>query len=116
MVIETARKLGREVRKTKEFRNYRKAKAALEKDKELLRTIGQLEEKKRRIEERLSKGEPIEVSEKREVKELEEKLAESKVFTDYFRVQSDYLELMRKVDKAITEGMEEKSESKKSKE
>ncbi len=116
MVIETARKLGREVGKTKEFRNYRKAKRALEKDKELLRTIGQLEERKRTIEEKLSKLEPIEVSEKREIKELEEKLAASKVFSDYVRAQNDYLELMRKVDAAITEGMEEKSESRKSKE
>jgi len=106
MVIETARKLGREVGRTEEWKNYRKAKEALEEDKELLRAIGLLEEKRENQNEKLAKGEPVEVADKREVKELEEKLACSKVFADYMRAQKEYLELMRKVDEAITEGLE----------
>ncbi len=113
MVIRAAENLGREVGKTEEWRNYKKAKEALERDKELLRTIGLLEEKKRKLDEKLSGGGPVEVEEKREVRDLEEKLGKSKVFADYISAQNEYLELMRKVDEAITKGMEEQPKSKK---
>lgn len=109
MVVETARKLGREVRKTEEWKNYRKAKEALEKDKELLKSIALFEEKKSKLDEKISKGGPVEVEEKRQVRELEETLSKNKVFLQYMEAQSGYLELMGRVDRAITEGLEGKS-------
>ena len=113
MVIETARKLGREVRKTEEWKNYREAKEVLEKDKELLRTIALLEEKRSKLDEKMSKGGPVEVEEKKQVRELKETLSKNEVFLQYMEAQNRYLELMGKVDRAITEGLEGKSKKSK---
>jgi cell fate (sporulation/competence/biofilm development) regulator YlbF (YheA/YmcA/DUF963 family) len=111
---ETARALGKMMKESAEYRRFIRASDAFAEDEELkkmLETLGQME---KAIEEKMRKGTPVEVEEKREVGELRKKTRGHPKYAEFLEAQSEYLVLLKRIDDAVNEaaGAEAGSEGK----
>lgn len=111
-IIKKAEKLGEEIGKSKLWRDFLKARDAFKKDEKLQKLLKELREKQQQHEEKLNKGAPIEVEEKKALKSLEQQISSSKVFMEFVSCENKYLSLVKKIDEAIKKGTDEESTNK----
>ena len=113
-IVNKAKQLGKTIGKSKVWKDFKKASEKFKKDEQVQKLLVELRTKEREQEEKLKKGMPIEVSEKQEIKRLEEELSQNEFFLNFVTCENRYLALLEKIEKAIKEGSEEtvKSEEK----
>jgi cell fate (sporulation/competence/biofilm development) regulator YlbF (YheA/YmcA/DUF963 family) len=112
-IIKKAEKLGKEIGKSKLWKDFVKARDAFKEDEKLQELLKELQEKEQQQEEKLNKGVPIEVEEKKALKNLEQEISSSKIFIEFVSCENKYLSLVKKIDEAIKKGTDEESKDKK---
>ena len=106
-IMKAAGRLGKEIGKSKIWKDFRKASEGFRSDKEIQELLQALREKEKAHSIKLEQGLPIEVDEKREIKEIEEKLSANAIFMEFIACENRYLALMGNIDRAIKEGTDE---------
>lgn len=109
-ILKAARKLGKEIGKSRIWKDFRKASEQFRKDEEIQKLLEELREKEKVQSVKLEQGMPIEVSEKRAIKEIEETLSSNAVFLAFIECENRYLALMGNIDRAIKEGTDQVEE------
>ena len=115
-ILKAARKLGKEIGKSKIWKDFRKKSEDFKGNQELQQLLMELREMEKAQSEKLEKGIPVEVDEKRELREIEERISNNGAFVEFMACENRYLALMAQIDRAIKEGTdkEEEKETKKS--
>ncbi len=103
-ISKAAVKLGEGIGKSKIWKDFRKARESFKNDQEVQELLHALREKEKIQSEKLEHGVPIEVEEKHEIKEIEEKLSGNAIFLEFVACENRYLALMANIDRAIKEG------------
>ena len=103
-ISKAAVKLGEGIGKSKIWKDFRKARESFKNDQEVQELLHALREKEKIQSEKLEHGVPIEVEEKHEIKEIEEKLSGNAIFLEFVACENRYLALMGNIDRAIKEG------------
>ncbi|MEM1099809.1 MAG: YlbF family regulator [Planctomycetota bacterium] len=73
----------------------------LDADTDAQRLMNDLNRHNQTLAEKQTKGEPIEVDDKRKLQELQQNVAMNSILRDLQMAQMDYVDLMRKVDERI---------------
>jgi cell fate (sporulation/competence/biofilm development) regulator YlbF (YheA/YmcA/DUF963 family) len=100
---QTARELGKMMKESAEYTRFTQASEAFAEDEDLKKMLETLAKKEKAIEEKMQKGVPVEVEEKREVGELREKTREHPTYAEFVDAQSEYLALLKRVNDAVNE-------------
>ena len=83
----------------------------LQDDTEAQRLMTDLNRHMEKLGEKESKGQPIEVADKKTLEELQHKVMAHSLLSQFQMVQMDYLDLMRQVDQIISGGGQEAPEA-----
>jgi cell fate (sporulation/competence/biofilm development) regulator YlbF (YheA/YmcA/DUF963 family) len=100
-IIADAAALGKKIANHEKMLRFVAAVKAVQGDSEAEGLLKRFREKSREIETKASQGKPVEVSEKREVADLEKKVASNDKIKEMIRCEADYLDLMRRINDAI---------------
>lgn len=100
-VLEMAKRLGRSVAESPAAAAMRAARKEMEGQADLKQAIEEYQKQAGKIARLEREGKPVEVEEKRRLRDLNEKLVASDVFKRYTAAQVDYIDLMRKVNDTI---------------
>jgi cell fate (sporulation/competence/biofilm development) regulator YlbF (YheA/YmcA/DUF963 family) len=103
-ILKAAGRLGEEIGKSKIWKDFRKASERFKNDPKVQELLEALREKEKAQSIKLEQGLPIEVEEKRSIRELEEKLRANEVFVKFIECENRYLALMGNIDRAIKGG------------
>jgi cell fate (sporulation/competence/biofilm development) regulator YlbF (YheA/YmcA/DUF963 family) len=103
-ILKAAGRLGEEIGKSQIWKDFRKASECFKKDTEVQELLRLLRDKEKARSIKLEQGLPIEIDEKREIKEIEEKLSANGVFLEFIACENRYLALMGNIDRAIKAG------------
>lgn len=106
-IEEVARSLGKMLKDSTEYREFRRTSDSLEKDEKLMSLINSVSEKEKAISEKMDKGIPVEVEEKRDLKELKGKVQTHAVYAEFLKAEKAYFALMKKVNDAMNEALED---------
>ncbi len=109
MITDLAKQLGKALGETQEYKTFQEKSKIIEKDKELQKLLKTLNEKKIEIDKKLRTGKPVEPEEKREIKDIEDKLRNNKTFMEFARAQESYFNILNKINQAMAEGTKEVS-------
>jgi cell fate (sporulation/competence/biofilm development) regulator YlbF (YheA/YmcA/DUF963 family) len=112
-ILKAARKLGKEIGKSQIWKDFRTKSEDFKSDGELQQLLVALREMEKAQSEKLEKGIPVEVDEKRELKGIEEKISRNGVFVEFIACENRYLALMTQIDRAIKEGTDKQEEKEK---
>jgi len=102
-----ARALGKMLKKSTEYKEFKKTSDSLEKDEELMSLINSVTEKEKAMNEKMDKGIPVEVEEKRELKELKGKVRAHPVYSEFLKAEKAYFILMKRVNDAMNEALKD---------
>jgi cell fate (sporulation/competence/biofilm development) regulator YlbF (YheA/YmcA/DUF963 family) len=105
-VLEIAAKLSRAIATSKRFTDLRKAEKAVIEDDPSLKLLAARDEIARKVAEKESKGEPIEVADKRELASAQEAVKMSALLSELSRSQADFQEMLNLVNSKITSALE----------
>ncbi len=105
-ILKKAEELGEAIRKSNEWKGFRKASEELKKNKSVQEQLKSLQEKEKLQDTKLKEGKAIEVSEKQEIKTLEKEISESSTFREFVKSENIYISLMEKIERAIKQGTE----------
>ena len=100
-IIKAATELGRLIGKHKAASRMEKALKTLQGDKQAQQALNSYNQLVTRLAQKEAMGQPIEVSEKRELEKVQGLLAHDLTLREFQLAQMDYLDLMRSVDEAI---------------
>lgn len=100
-IIEFASKLGAAIASHERYKTFREAEEQLKKDNEAKEFSEALEKQNIKIQELEKDLKPVEVEDKKKLQQLKEKLAANKSIQEFLKVQTDYVELMTKVNEQI---------------
>lgn len=109
-VRDAAVSLGRLIASSDAFVRLRAAESAVRADQATGDLIEALEGQRRKIAELEEQRKPVEVSDKHEMKRLNEQAQGNELLQDLLRAQADYVAMMNRVNGAIREAMESGSE------
>jgi cell fate (sporulation/competence/biofilm development) regulator YlbF (YheA/YmcA/DUF963 family) len=101
-ILDAARALGKQIQGHDVARRLETALRALQQDVEAQRVLADYNRHLTALGEKESAGRPIEVADKRKLEELQQKVIMSPKLQQFQMAQMDYLDLMRKVDEAMT--------------
>jgi len=101
-IIEAANQLGHFLKKNDIVIRFKELSEKLDKDKESQKLINEFMEVSRAYHEKETKGEAIEVEDKRLMTELSEKVKQNDLLTEFFATQSYYMALMQQVNEVIS--------------
>ena len=101
-IISAAEALGKLIARHDATVKFEAAVKKLRDDAEAQRALNDFNRHMAALSEKESKGEPIEVEDKRKLERLQEAVIGNEVLRTFQMVQMDYLDLMRKVDEAIS--------------
>jgi len=100
-ILEIASKLGAAIVNHNRYKMFKEAEEQLKKDDEAKEISEELEKQSRKIY-ALEKGlKPVEVEDKKKLQQLKEKAASNQSIQKFLKVQTDYVEMMTKVNKRI---------------
>jgi len=102
-IIRTARDLGKRISTHEAAKKFEQTLRALEKDQDAQRALNDYHRHVQSIAEKEANGKPIEVADKRRLQELQGQMATNAILREFQMAQMDYLDLMRKIDDAMTE-------------
>ncbi|MHC4139664.1 MAG: YlbF family regulator [Planctomycetota bacterium] len=100
-ILEIASKLGAAIANHNRYKMFKEAEEQLKKDDEAKEISEELEKQSRKIHELEKNLEPVEVEDKKKLQQLKEKVASNQSIQKFLKVQTDYVELMTKVNKRI---------------
>ena len=106
-IEESARALGKMLKESTEYKEFRKTSDSLEKDEELMSLINSVTEKEDAMNEKMDKGIPVEVEEKRDLKELKGKVQAHHVYAEFLKAEKAYFVLMKRVNDAMNEALKD---------
>ena len=107
MIIKLAKQLGNAIGEIQEYKTFQEKSKVMEKNKKLKELLKTITEKKIEIDKKLRTGQPVEPDEKREIKDIEDKLKDSKTFMEFAQAQEAYFNILNKINEAMTEGIKE---------
>ena len=100
-ILELASKLGAAIANNKRYKMFRDAEEQLKKDSTAKEISEELEKQSRKIYELEKDLKPVEVEDKKRLQHLKEKVASNQSIQKFLEAQTDYVELMSKVNKCI---------------
>ncbi|MAE63410.1 MAG: hypothetical protein CMJ18_03990 [Phycisphaeraceae bacterium] len=100
-IIKAATELGELIADHPAAKKFADAVQRIREDTDAQRVLNDFNRQVRTIQEKEVKGDPIEVSDKRRLEELQDAVIQSRVLRDFQMVQMDYIDLMRRVDEAM---------------
>ena len=100
-ILEIASKLGAAIVSHNRHKMFKEAEGQLMKDDEAKEISEELEKQSRKIHELEKDLKPVEVEDKKKLRQLKEKVASNQSIQKFLKVQTDYIELMTKVNKRI---------------
>ena len=110
-ILQIASKLGAAIASHNRYKMFKEAEEQLKKDDEAIELSEELEKQSRKIHGLEKDLKPVEVEDKKRLQQLKEKVASNQSIQNFLKVQTDYVELMTKVNKQIeSEFMTEKGQ------
>ncbi len=103
-ILDVATKLGRLLDEHPAMKKYRGLLKAIREDTEAQRLLADYTRQMDTIAEKESNGQPIEVEDKRRLSDLQGQVAMHPKLREMQVAQMDYIDLMRKVDEAMSSG------------
>ena len=100
-ILEIASKLGAAIANHNRYKVFKEAEKQFKKDGEAIEISEELEKQSRKIHGLEKDLKPVEVEDKKRLQQLKEKVASSQSIQNFLKVQTDYVELMTKVNKQI---------------
>lgn len=100
-IIADAAALGKKIAAHPTMKAFIDAVNALKADSEAESLLKKYQVKSREIDTKASQGKPVEVDEKRELAELQHKVAGNDKIKAVSRCETDYLDMMRRINEAI---------------
>ncbi|MCB9854958.1 MAG: YlbF family regulator [Phycisphaerales bacterium] len=100
-IIADAAALGKKIASHPKMKAFVASVDALKADGEAESLLKKYQEKSREIDTKASQGKPVEVDEKRELADLQKKVASNDKIKAMIRCETDYLDLMRRINDAI---------------
>ena len=100
-ILEIASKLGAAIANHNRYKMFKEAEKHFKKDGEAIGISEELEKQSRKIHGLEKDLKPVEVEDKKRLQQLKEKVASSQSIQNFLKVQTDYVELMTKVNKQI---------------
>jgi cell fate (sporulation/competence/biofilm development) regulator YlbF (YheA/YmcA/DUF963 family) len=101
-IIDMAARLGKAIARSPQAETLRKARAAMNAQNDVMQLLRDFQKQSERIAELQENDKPIEVEEKHKLDELHEQLLAKDVFKSFTAAQVEYVDLMRKVNEAIS--------------
>jgi cell fate (sporulation/competence/biofilm development) regulator YlbF (YheA/YmcA/DUF963 family) len=101
-ILNAARELGKLIRTHDAAGKFEASVAALQKDVEAQRVLNDYNRHLNSLAEKEASGRPIEVDDKRKLDQLQQKVIMNPLLQKFQMAQMDYLDLMRRVDEAMT--------------
>lgn len=101
-ILRKARELGELISQHESARKLEDVLKRLEQDAEAQRALNDYNRHLQTLSEKQQQGQPIEVEEKHRLETLQRQVVMSPVLRDFQTAQMDYVDLMRKVDEAMT--------------
>lgn len=101
-IMKAARALGEQIAQHPAAAKFHQVVEKLEKDVEAQRVMADYQRLIQKLGEKEAQGQPIEVSEKRQVEQLQGSVMRNPLLQQLQMAQMDYLDLMRQVDEAIS--------------
>jgi len=100
-ILEIASKLGAAIANHNRYKMFKGAEEQLKKDDEAKEISAELEKQSRKILELEKNLKPVEVEDKKKLQQLKERVASNQSIQKFLKFQTDYVELMTKVNKRI---------------
>ncbi len=100
-ILEIASKLGAAIANHNRYKMFKDAEEQLKKDDEAKEISEELENQSRKIHKLENDLKPVEVEDKKRLRPLKEKVASNQSIQKFLKVQTDYVELMTKVNMRI---------------
>ncbi len=100
-ILELASRLSAAIANHKRYKLFREAESRLKKDIEAKEISEELEKQSRKIYELERDMKPVEVEDKKKLQQLKEKVASNQSIQEFLKAQTDYVELMTKINKRI---------------
>ncbi len=100
-ILEIASKLGAAIANHDRYKKFKEAEEQLKKDDEAKEISEKLEKQSRKIHELENDLKPVEIEDKKKLRQLKEKVASNQSIQKFLKVQTDYVELMTKANKRI---------------
>ncbi|TET23993.1 MAG: YlbF family regulator, partial [Candidatus Cloacimonadota bacterium] len=86
-VLKQAKKLGETIGNSEVWIDFKKAREVFKGDEGVQKLLTELREKEKKQAEKIEKGQPIEVYEKKEIQKLEEQLSQNKNFMEFLNYE-----------------------------
>ena len=102
-IVAAARELGKLIETHEAAKKFAQALEKLEADVEARRVMDDFNRQLAAIAEKEQSGKPIEVEDKHKLQELQNKITRNPLVQQFQLAQMDYLDLLRKVDEAMTQ-------------
>jgi len=100
-ILEQARRLGDLIRQHPRYRRLREADARVRADKAATDALEAYNKAAVAIQQKESRGEPVEVEEKRNLERLRDTVASNEAVKAFSMAQADYAEMMRRMNETI---------------
>lgn len=101
-ILDDARKLGEKIAGHDVAKKLESALKALDGDQKAQRALNDYNRHLQSIAEKEQSGRPIEVEDKKKLRDLQNAVVSSPTLRDFQIAQMDYMDLLRKVDEAMT--------------
>jgi len=106
-ILELAERLGKAIAESPQARNMLAAGDALREQKDVAGLLGEFQAQSDKITQLENEQKPVEVEDKHKLQDLHDKLVACEVFKRYTAAQVEYVDLMRKVNEAMGQHLEE---------
>jgi len=110
-ILDAATKLGRLLADHPAMKKYRELLKAIREDTEAQRLLADYSRQMDTIAEKEAKGQPVEVEDKRRLSDLQGRVAMHPQLREMQVAQMDYVDLMRKVDEAMSSSSASQTDS-----
>ena len=100
-IIQLAERLGKAIAESPAAVRLTKASKAMNDQPELSQLLKDFQAQTEKVAALEAENKPIEVDDKRKLKELNDKLLASEIFKEFTAAQVDYVDLMRKVNQTL---------------
>ena len=105
-IVAAARDLGKLIATHQAAEKFEQTVKKLEGDVDAQRAFTDYQRQMQTVAEKQQKNEPIEVEDKRELEQLQNAVVRNAVLRDFQMAQMDYVDLMRRVDEAMSRQVE----------
>jgi len=106
-ILDHATALGRKIQAHRYYQQLREADAAIREDNDATQALEAYNQAATAIQEKEHRGQPVEVEEKRNLDHLRDQVAASEPVKAFTAAQSNYADLMRRMNEAIFQAIAE---------